>query len=57
LIVGVLLFVVDSLFLSGLLELRSVNPISTRGSRLCPPHYFLPPIFSNLPTALSLLLI
>ena len=21
---------------------RSVNPISTRGSRLCPPHYYLP---------------
>ena len=21
---------------------RSVNPISTRGGRLCPPHYYLP---------------
>ena len=28
---------------------RSVNPISTRGSRLCPPHFCLPhPGFSDL---------
>ena len=37
----------------------SINPISTiRGSRLCPPHYYLPPPphpwFSDLPTARDL---
>ena len=34
---------------------RSVNPISTRGGRLCSPHYYLPhpPGFSDLPTSLS----
>ena len=32
---------------------RSVNPISTEGSGLCPAHYYsLPPGFSDLPTAL-----
>ena len=29
---------------------RSVNPISTRGGRLCPPHYYLP---TQLPTSLT----
>ena len=33
---------------------RSVNPISTRGDRLCPPNYTTAtPGFSNLPTALK----
>ena len=33
---------------------RSVNPISTKGDRLCPPHYYWhgTPGFSDLPTAL-----
>ena len=31
---------------------RTVNPISTRGSRLCPPQYYKPPGFSDLATAL-----
>ena len=30
---------------------RSVHTISTRG-QLCPPHYYLPPRFSDLPTVL-----
>ena len=32
----------------------SVNPIATRkgGGRLCPPHYHLPPRFSDFPTSL-----
>ena len=32
---------------------RSVNPISTKGCRLCPPNYTGIPGFSNLPTALN----
>ena len=31
---------------------RSMNPISTRGSRLCPPNNSGTPGFSNLHTAL-----
>ena len=31
---------------------RSVNPISTRGVRLCPSHYCWPPRFSDFPTTL-----
>ena len=32
---------------------RSVNPISTRGDRLCPPNYYSgTPVFLDLPTAL-----
>ena len=31
---------------------RSINPISTRGSRLCPPNNTGTPGFSNLPMAL-----
>ena len=31
---------------------RSVNPISTRGDRLCPPNYYWHPWIFNLPTAL-----
>ena len=37
-----------------LVMICSVNPIPTREGRLCPTHYYLPPIFSDLPTALSL---
>ena len=33
---------------------RSVNPIPTRGVRLCPPHYYVLPKFSDLLTALRL---
>ena len=33
---------------------RSSNPISTRECRLCPPHYYFPPIFKTFPTAPSL---
>ena len=35
---------------------QSVKPIPIRRSRLCPPHYYLPPSpkFLNLPTALEL---
>ena len=33
---------------------RSVNPISTRGDRLCPPNSTGTPKFSDLPTALSM---
>ena len=33
---------------------RSVNPISTRGVRLCPPHYYVLPKFSDLLTELRL---
>ena len=33
---------------------RTVNPISTRGSRLCPPQYYEPPGFSDLATALQM---
>ena len=33
---------------------RSVNPISTRVSRLCPPNYYSPLGFSDLPTGLLL---
>ena len=32
---------------------RSVNPISTKGGRLCPPYNTGTPGFSDLPTALS----
>ena len=34
---------------------RSVNPISSRGEGvgLCPPHYYLPLGFSDLPTVLG----
>ena len=32
---------------------RSVNPISTKGGRLCPPNNTGTPGFSDLPTALS----
>ena len=32
---------------------RSVNPISTRGDRLCPPNYYGTPGFSDLPMALT----
>ena len=32
---------------------RSVNPISTRGGRLCPPNNTGTPRFSDLPTALQ----
>ena len=28
---------------------RSLNPISTRGIRLCPSHYYLPPKIFRLP--------
>ena len=31
---------------------RSVNPISTKGGRLCPPNNTGTPRFSDLPTAL-----
>ena len=31
---------------------RSVNPISTKGGRLCPPNNTGTPGFSDLPTAL-----
>ena len=31
---------------------RSVNHIPTRGSILCPSHYYSPPRFSDLPTVL-----
>ena len=31
---------------------RSVNPISTKGDRLCPPNNSGTPGFSDLPTAL-----
>ena len=31
---------------------RSVNPISTKGGRLCPPNNTDTPGFSDLPTAL-----
>ena len=31
---------------------RSVIPISSREDSLCPPHYYWPPGFSDLPTAL-----
>ena len=31
---------------------RSVNPISTKGDRLCPPNNTGTPGFSDLPTAL-----
>ena len=31
---------------------RLVNPISTRGDRLYPPHYYWHPRISDLPTAL-----
>ena len=34
---------------------RSVNSISTRGGRLCPPHYYVPPGSSALPTSLKYL--
>jgi hypothetical protein len=33
---------------------RSVNPISTRGSRLCPPYNTGTAGFSDLPTALKI---
>ena len=33
---------------------RSVNPISTRGGRLCPPNNAGTPGFSDLPTALTM---
>ena len=33
--------------------LTPVNPISTRMGILCPPHYYLPAGFSDLPTALA----
>ena len=33
----------------------SVNPISTRGGRLCPPPYYQPPGFSDFSTALDLI--
>ena len=32
---------------------RSVNPISTKGGRLCPPNNTGTPGFSDLPTALT----
>ena len=32
---------------------RSVNPISTKGGRLCPPNNTGTPGFSDLPTALQ----
>ena len=32
---------------------RSVNPISTKGSRLCPPNNTCNPVFSDLPTVLT----
>ena len=32
---------------------RSVNPISTKGGRLCPPNITGTPRFSDLPTATS----
>ena len=32
---------------------RLVKPISTRRDRLCPPHYYWHPGFSDLPTALN----
>jgi hypothetical protein len=32
---------------------RSVNPIPTKGGRLCPPNNTGTPGFSDLPTALS----
>jgi hypothetical protein len=35
---------------------RTVNPISTKGSILCPSQYYEPPGFSDLATALSTLL-
>ena len=34
---------------------RSVNPISTKGDRLCPPNNTGTPGFSDLPTALSII--
>ena len=33
---------------------RSVNPISARGDRLCPPNYYWHPRFSDLLTALTI---
>ena len=33
---------------------RSVNPISTKGGRLCPPNDTGTPRFSDLPTALHI---
>ena len=33
---------------------RTVNPISTKGDRLCPPNNTDTPGFSDLPTALHL---
>ena len=33
---------------------RPVAPISTRRGRLCPPQYYSPPRFSDLPTSLSM---
>ena len=34
---------------------RPVNPISTRGEKdnLCLPYYYIPPVFSDLPTSLQ----
>ena len=32
---------------------RSVNPILTRGDRLCPPQYYEPPGFLDLATGLG----
>ena len=32
---------------------RSVNPISTRGDKLCPPNYYWHPGFLDLPTTHS----
>ena len=36
---------------------KTVNPISTRGDRLCPPQYYEPPGFSDLATGLHIMLI
>ena len=34
---------------------QTVNPISTRGDRLCPPQYYEPHGFSDLATGLDMI--